>query len=371
MYVVWRDDTNPDNPEIFFTASNDNGQTFSTPINLSNTTDFSIQPQITAEGNNVYVVWSGVTPDSNNLLNIFFAASNDNGQTFSIQAKNISNNAGSSFEPQISSEGSNVYVVWRTDFFPNPPNVISDIFFAESNNNGQTFDTAENLSNNTGFSQFPQISSEGDNLYVAWDGSITGFPHVFFASSPNNGQTFRTPANLSNPTGNPVFLQISSEGNNVYVVWDESRFPPVTQPLLLAASNDSGQTFNPPEAISNNTGTSPFATISSEGNNVYVVWINITTPFNPEIFFSASNNNGQNFTSINLSNNPAISVLPQISTNGNNVYVVWEEGPTIPSNRDIFFTVSNNNGQNFSSPSENLSESTALSANAQISSSVA
>ena len=36
----------------------------------------------------------------------------DSGQTFS-EADNISNNTGISFNPQISSEGNNVYVVWQ------------------------------------------------------------------------------------------------------------------------------------------------------------------------------------------------------------------------------------------------------------------
>ena len=51
-------------------------------------------------------------------------------------------------------EGYDVFVVW-TNYNPGKP----DIFFPMSKNNGNTFNQTINLSNNTGSSQFPQISS--------------------------------------------------------------------------------------------------------------------------------------------------------------------------------------------------------------------
>ena len=62
------------NDETAFTESNDNGLTFSSPINLSNNPGNADRPQITSNDNNVYVVWQ-------ELSEIFFTASIDNGQT--------------------------------------------------------------------------------------------------------------------------------------------------------------------------------------------------------------------------------------------------------------------------------------------------
>lgn len=53
--------------------------------------------------NNVYVVWEDDTPGNNEVL---FTVSNDNGPTFSTSTDNLSNNAGNSDEPQISSSTS-------------------------------------------------------------------------------------------------------------------------------------------------------------------------------------------------------------------------------------------------------------------------
>ena len=106
---------------------------------------------------------------------------------------------------------SKAYVTWVDD---TPGNF--DIFFRAS----QTSDTI-NISNNTGNSTSPQISSSGNNVYVVWRDDTPGNFDIFFAFSTDNGQTFRIPDNLNNssiPSFNP---QISSEDNNVYVVWGD------------------------------------------------------------------------------------------------------------------------------------------------------
>ena len=110
---------------------------------------------------NAYVVWEDETPGNND---IFFRASQGLGTI------NVSNNTGGSFNPQIATSGNNVYVTW-TD---NTPVGNFDIFFAVSNNNGTSFGTPINLSNNTGFSANPQIAAIGSNVYVTWDDDTPG-----------------------------------------------------------------------------------------------------------------------------------------------------------------------------------------------------
>src|SRR6185503_13989681 len=128
IYVVWKQDGLSDNfPDIFITRSHDGGQTFSAPFNISNSSTIrSFNPQISSQGNNTYVVWEEFTEDDD----IFFAMSTNGGQ--SISTKNLSNNTGDSQDAQISSEGNNVYVVWQDN---TPRN--DDIFFAMSTNGGQ------------------------------------------------------------------------------------------------------------------------------------------------------------------------------------------------------------------------------------------
>jgi hypothetical protein len=71
---------------------------------------------------------------------------------------NISNNPGTSEDPQIAASGENVYVVWV-----DTSDLSFDIFFTTIGNNGTSFGTVKNLSNNTGTSVNPQIAASGDN----------------------------------------------------------------------------------------------------------------------------------------------------------------------------------------------------------------
>ena len=77
-----------------FAASNNNGTSFGTPINLSNNTRASFIAQIAAIGNNVYVTWEDDTPGNFDIFVI------TNAQPFGIPI-NMSNNPGSSQNPQI------------------------------------------------------------------------------------------------------------------------------------------------------------------------------------------------------------------------------------------------------------------------------
>jgi hypothetical protein len=80
VYIVWYDYEIADNWDVYFRASNDGGKTFGEIINISNTTDrVSHQPEIAADGNNVYVTyWDDMPLDKKAFTRI----STDAGQTF-------------------------------------------------------------------------------------------------------------------------------------------------------------------------------------------------------------------------------------------------------------------------------------------------
>jgi hypothetical protein len=303
--TVWQDDT-PGNNDVFFAMSTDGGLTFSEPPqNISKNTGSSTDSQVVCEGDNVYVVWTDNTPAPDNF-DIFFSFSQNGGQTFS-DPFNISNSTGISGNPQISVEGNNVYVVWEDN---------NDIFFARSTDGGLTFSEPplENISESTGDSSQPQISSDGDNVYVVWQVITPGNSDVFFARSTDGGLTFSEPP-LENISENPGFSsqpQISVEGNNVYVIWEDNNA------IFFSFSQNGGQTFSDPDNISENAGDSFLPQISSDGDNVYVVWYDNTTPDdNFDIFFATSTDGGLTFSELpdnNISENPGGSFLPQISS---------------------------------------------------------
>jgi hypothetical protein len=347
LYTVW-EDSSLGNTDIFFKSSH----TLHDPVNLSNTTGTSRVSGVSSSGDNVYVIWIDNISGNNEIL---FRASNDSGQTFGSTI-NLSNTNGTSSDSVVFSHGNNVYVVW-TDTISG---ISNDIYFTSSKDNGQTFSKSVNLSNNTGSSTIPQLSSSGTNVYVTWMDNSLHNTEIFFTFSIDNGKTFNKLINLSNNTGISAIPEISSSGDNVYVVWEDKT--PGIYDIFLASSNDNGKTFGSTINLSNNTGYSEHPQITSSGDNVYVVWSD-NTPGNNDILMRG-NGGGVTFGStINISNNIGSSQFPHISSIGKDIYVVWQD---FTAGAGEIFSITNN--QIISSPI-NLSDNSGNSQSPQISSS--
>jgi hypothetical protein len=193
--------------------------------------------------------------------------------------QNLSNNAGGSAHLQIAVSGDNVYIAWKDH---TPGN--HDIFFRTSSDSGATWSARKNLSNNEGSSRDPQIAVSGDNVYVAWWDSTPGNSEIFTKTSSDSGATWSARKNLSHLAGDSAHLQISVSGDNVYVVWTDHT--PGHPDIFFRTSSDSGATWSARKNLSNNAGGSHFSQIAVSGDNVYVAWWD-STPGNSEIFFRA------------------------------------------------------------------------------------
>jgi hypothetical protein len=212
---------------ILFRASTDDGNTFKKIKSLSNSA-FKSYPKIAAFENSAYVVWNvGIIGDSNsednnanNINNgIFFTKSFDRGNSFSDTIK-LNSDQNSIGESQISAYGNNVYVVWGG----NPDDkVVGDIFFVKSSDNGNRFAKAESLGEENSLN-VEIISGENNNVYIAWQALLSdGNEEILFKKSSDNGATFTNiNENISKNEGVSECTSITvSENNNVYVAWED------------------------------------------------------------------------------------------------------------------------------------------------------
>ena len=289
--------------------------------NISNNPGNSTDARIGVYQNNVYLVW---TDDATGNEDIYFKRSVDNGTTFG-STENLSNNPGNSTNAQIALIGNNVYVVWTDDTTGN-----GDIYFKRSVDNGTTFAEIENLStNSTSPSTGPEVSAVGKNVYVVWQDMVSGSNEIFYRHSNDTGERFRVVSELSKPRSVDGELarypRISVNANNVYIVWQDQVSG--KSEIFLRESNDGGNKFSGIKNLSrNNTGDSITPRIASSGNNVYVVWTDYE-PGKAQIYTRASADNAGKFGGIkNVSWSSGSAYDPQIAVGGNgSLYILWED----------------------------------------------
>ena len=180
--------------------------------NLSTNSGASVDPAISASGNNAYVIWSDNTPGNNEII---FRASTDGGKTFSTGSEGrLTNTAAASLTPKISSSGNDVYVVW----IEKDSSGKGDVHCRASHDLGSSFGDIENISN-SGTAAQAQVAAGGNNVYVAWSDAKSGNRDIYISSSSDGVESFGTAINLSNNAGISDQPQIAAtDDGRIYVV---------------------------------------------------------------------------------------------------------------------------------------------------------
>jgi len=209
VHLLWQESN-----EIFYMNSNDNGENFNTPINLSSTVALSSQQILLVSNNKVYAVWAEGSGGTN--INVFFSVSIDNGQNFSTPL-DITMNTNASVATDLAVFGNNVYIL----YFDRIP--VQSALLAVSNDNGQTFPNLKILSNEIDTIFSPTLSANGNNIFVTWlQETVVSEPlEVFFTFSTDNGLTFSQPENLSNTAGTATATFVVANNDDVHVFWNE------------------------------------------------------------------------------------------------------------------------------------------------------
>jgi hypothetical protein len=266
-------------------------------------------------------------------------------------ATNLTNNPMDSVYGQVAAWNSNVYLLWQDSIPSDHTNY--DIFIKNSNDNGTTFGSSVNLSNNSGFSEHPQIAAYDNNVYAIWADDTSGNREVLFTRSVDNGTSFDKIKNLSNNTSDSFNQEIAVFGDTVYVVWlDQSDEDDETN-ILLKASGDGGETFGRTVNISSNANQETFPKVAAFEGSVYIAWNmaddQLDERDNEGLFFVRSLDGGNTFDNIIKLNHENDFGELQIAAFDETVYVASGGLPSVDVN-GVLFTKSNDGGRSFSEP---------------------
>ncbi|MBZ0200729.1 MAG: exo-alpha-sialidase [Ignavibacteriaceae bacterium] len=303
-YVVWGD-----NGQIMFKYSSNYGETWEPNVILTNTSNTCGWPVVTADGQNVYVLYHQLAGN----YEIIFQRSTDWGQSWS-QMQGLSGMDSGSITPQIAVGSNKIYAVWEQKI-----NNIADIYFTKSTDSGINWSTVQNISNSPAAnSRWVQLYAIGNTLFCAWI-EMTTYPlsDIYFSKSTNGGTSWTTPVNLTNDARpqNRIYMD-ADYYDNVFIASDDI----ITfnhDEIYLLKSTDGGSSWSQPRNITNNDGNSNTPCIVVMGNQIYFTWSDNshTAPAynNSDIFFKWSSDGGITWhDSTNISDNPETSSRPRM-----------------------------------------------------------
>ena len=334
VYMLWQDSVSPGstNYDIFIKSSNDNGTTFGSPVNLSDNSGFSEHPQIAAYDNNVYAIWADDTSGNREVL---FTRSEDNSTSFE-KIKNLSNTTSDSFNQEIAVFGDNVYVVWLDQGEGDNTNIL----LKASADGGATFGRTVNISSNANQETFPKVAAYEGSVYVAWNMLPENTDEIdnsglFFVRSLDAGNTFD---NIIKLNREHTFgeLQIAAFDETVSVVSGGLHTLDVYD-IFFTKSIDGGRSFSEPVTIDENPSFANPLNVevgAYDEQFSYIAAQASVSESNEEILLLEMTGNNSTRV-INLSNNPKISECPSIAMAGDNIYVVWED--MTPGNHEILY----------------------------------
>lgn len=333
VYVVWSERASSvpgPGPGIYFTRSIDGGRTFAMPVNLTSSED---TPQIAASGNDVYVMYTAVSGD-------ILLVSTDGGQNFGPPQNLTSSKGIQTFgQGSIAVSGSNIFISWQKAD-STLTGGFADTFVAHSLDKGSTFSTPVNvsISPTTGSSR-SRIAASGSNVYVAWVEATSTGSDIHFTRSTDNGVSFETVKDLSDNNGTSANVALDADGTNVWVAWN-NRVSPDADEILFKRSADGGANFEVVRNLSNNTSPSSAPAVKGKGTRFYLAWgdgaSDYPTNTAEEIYLLSSNNSGTDFdTAQNISQSTSVrSRTPKLGLSDTAVSVFWLEG----SFRDVYYS---------------------------------
>jgi len=273
--VVWNDNSvDVKSPDIFFARSTDQGKTWTTPLDISNTSGVSAEPALAlGADDSIHVVWTDTSTGEKDR-DIYYACSRDSGKKFAkdplLPAIDISNTPGSSSEPTIAVAASGVIHVAWTDTTPDESH--PDIYYVRGEKDSWT--KSINVSNSKLISSHPALACDKENVFLAWsDNSLKEDAAEIWLAIASKSDKFAEPVNLSETKGASIEPAAAASNGRLAVVWSDTTGGVKTLSIYArGASVDSGGDFSEVIPVSNPAHIDKHPHVTIAGGKMVVIW---------------------------------------------------------------------------------------------------
>jgi hypothetical protein len=282
MITLLAVDGEEDQQRLVMAFSHDGGDSFSAPVAVS-----EVGAIVKAHGENTpslaqtamtaYAVWQQTKGDG--PAELVFSRSNNMGRSFTkpIVITDKPGRSFSGFATMKVAPNGDIYVVWLDGRDQPDPKGTFGVYLAKSTDKGATFSSNLRVSLGACPCCRPSIAfGDKGEVYVAWRKVFAGdIRDIVLAVSNDGGQTFFPPAKLAEdnwllhacPESGPA---LASADGRLYAAWySEGNHQPG---IRVAVSKDSGRSFSKAEIASEGTvdANHPQLSVSDDGRVVLV-----------------------------------------------------------------------------------------------------
>jgi hypothetical protein len=261
IYMLWQEiifSGGSHGGDILFARSEDEGRTFTAPLNLSRSIGGDGKGRINAriwhngsldlavgEGGTLIAAWT----EYHGAL--WLARSSDGGRSFSRPVRIAGGRGEPARAPSIvfGSSDAVLFLAWSVG-----EDAGGDVHLARSEDGGASFATPRIIHRTDGYSDAPKLAVGPDRVlhlvHAESDAGPFGRYHIRYARSRNDGLSFEQPQRLgreatSSATASTAFpsIDVDAQGN-VHVLWERyPRHGGRPRGLGFAVSHDGGTTF--------------------------------------------------------------------------------------------------------------------------------
>lgn len=341
VYVLWHDERDNEH-DVFFNRSTDGGASWlQDDVRVNQSTGAAVlgSASVCCEGSNVFVVWSD---RRNGKRDIYFNRSTDGGLTWRVADTRIGTDtagAAHSHSPKICCRDGQLSVAWYDDRDDLNANAV---YFSRSTDGGTTWLGADVRVDhdqlNAGTASTVRICCGDRSICVVWSDDRSGKRSVFANRSTDGGLTWGASDQRLNTnavgTGSANYPEVCCDGTTIGVVWRDSRS--AIDAVHFNGSTNAGATWlsedkrvNETDAATDGNVVSP--RICCEGDDMFVVWGQSRDGGTRNTYFNRSRDAGLSWLADDLrleSTDLALanSSRARICCDGARVHVVWKNG---------------------------------------------
>ena len=330
IYAVWYATLagDGDNDEIFFATSQDGGESWSDGNQLTHAIDLSQTPRVAAENGVAHMVWRDNRDGNWEIYYQRFELAGSVSEPSTLATVRLTTDDANSLRPIVAVAGRYVYVAWDDDRDGN-----QEIYFKVSENGGTTWSQDMRLTQDGASSTSPALVVDPAGvIHLAWRDKRGGTWSGWYMRSGDHGQTWTAPVNVTAYPGSYEFthpiIDLAADANGLYLVWSDNRNQPDGvgwHNPYYRISTDGGKSWSATKRLSNEriSGQNPDAATDGAGN-LHVVW-NWTHDANKAPMYKGSADLGTTWREdVNLAPGLTTGVNPAIAANtGNDVVAAF------------------------------------------------